>query len=65
MLCANLFIINDGAKGINYDLQEEIQVRVITKVAFDFEKGIHHLNGEEVVALLMSISELDILGKME
>ena len=53
----------DSVNGIDYDLQEDIRVRAITQVAFDFEKGTHHLNGEEVVALMMSTSELDKLGE--
>lgn len=53
----------DSVDGIDYDLQEDIRVRAITQVAFDFEKGTHRLNGEEVVALMMSTSELDKLGE--
>ena len=53
----------DSVNGIDYDLQEDIRVRAITQGAFDFEKGTHHLNGEEVVALMMSSSELDKLGE--
>lgn len=47
----------DSLDGIEYDLQEDIRVRAITKVAFDFEKGPHRLNGEEVVALMMAATE--------
>ncbi len=43
----------DAVNGIEYDLQEDIQVRAISQVAFDFKKGPHRLNGEEVVALMM------------
>ncbi|MEX3745697.1 LCP family protein [Lysinibacillus xylanilyticus] len=53
----------DSVNGIDYDLQEDIRVRAITQVAFDFEKGTHRLNGEEVVALMMSTSEFDKLGE--
>ena len=53
----------DSVNGIDYDLQEDIQVRAITQAAFDFEKGTHRLNGEEVVALMMFTSELDGLGE--
>lgn len=53
----------DAVNGIDYDLQEDIRVRAITQVAFDFEKGTHRLNGEEVVALMMSTSQLDELGE--
>lgn len=47
----------DSVNGIDYDLQEDIRIRAITQVAFDFEKGTHRLNGEEVVALMKYISE--------
>lgn len=43
----------DSVDGINYDLQEDIRVRAISSVAFEFEKGTNRLNGEEVVALMM------------
>ncbi|HHW38012.1 MAG TPA: LytR family transcriptional regulator [Bacillales bacterium] len=45
--------IVDAVNGIEYDLQEDIRVRAISQVAFDFKKGTHRLNGEEVVALMM------------
>ena len=32
--------------GIDYDLQEDIRVRAISRVAFEFKKGTNHLNGE-------------------
>ena len=44
----------DSVNGIDYDLPEDIRVRAITRVAFDFEKGLHRLNGEEIVALMMA-----------
>lgn len=44
----------DSVNGIDYNLLEDIRVRAITRVAFDFEKGPHRLNGEEVVALMMA-----------
>ncbi|WP_286923630.1 MULTISPECIES: LCP family protein [Lysinibacillus] len=44
----------DSVNGIDYNLPEDIRVRAITRVAFDFEKGPHRLNGEEVVALMMA-----------
>lgn len=44
----------DSVNGIDYDVPEDIRVRAITRVAFDFEKGPHRLNGEEVVALMMA-----------
>ncbi|RKJ69168.1 LytR family transcriptional regulator, partial [Butyricicoccus sp. 1XD8-22] len=43
----------DSVNGIDYDLEEDVQVRAISQVAFEFEKGTNRLNGEEVVALLM------------
>ncbi|MCG7336184.1 LCP family protein [Sporosarcina sp. ACRSM] len=43
----------DSVNGIDYDLQEDIQVRAISQVAFEFKKGMNRLNGEEVAALLM------------
>jgi len=43
----------DSVNGIEYELQEDIRVRAISQVAFEFVKGKQRLNGEEVVALLM------------
>ncbi|KEF35931.1 transcriptional attenuator, LytR family [Schinkia azotoformans MEV2011] len=43
----------DAVNGIEYDLPEDIRVRAISQMAFDFKKGRHRLNGEEVVALMM------------
>lgn len=43
----------DSVGGIDYDLQEDIQVRAISQVAFEFKKGTNRLNGEEVAALIM------------
>lgn len=43
----------DSVNGIEYDLQEDIWVRALSTVAFEFNKGTHRLNGEEVAALLM------------
>ena len=43
----------DSVNGIEYDLQEDIKVRAISQVSFDFKKGTHRLNGEEVAALMM------------
>ena len=60
----------DSMNGIDYDLQEDIRVRAISRVAFEFEKGTHRLNGEEVVALMMaategnSLDEEDLLNLM-
>ena len=47
----------DSLNGIEYELQEDVQIRAITQVAFEFEKGTYHFNGEEVVALLMAATE--------
>lgn len=49
----NLSAMIDSVNGINYDLQEDIRVRAISRVAFEFKKGTNHLNGEEVAALMM------------
>ena len=62
----------DSVNGIDYDLPEDSRVRAITRVAFDFEKGPHRLNGEEVVAFMMaatvgegsSLDEEDLLNLM-
>ncbi|MFJ5625299.1 LCP family protein [Peribacillus loiseleuriae] len=43
----------DSVNGIDYDLQEDIRVRAISGVAFEFKKGANRLNGEEVAALMM------------
>lgn len=47
----------ESVNGIDYDLPEAIRVRAISTVAFEFKKGINHLNGEEIVALMMAASE--------
>lgn len=39
--------------GSEFDLQEDIRIRAVSQVAFEFKKGTHHLNGEEIVALMM------------
>lgn len=44
----------DEVDGIDYDLKEDIQVRAISSVSFDFKKGTNHLNGEEILALIMA-----------
>lgn len=53
----------DLMNGIEYDLQEDIQVRAISQVAFEFEKGTNHLNGEEVVALMVDATTERSLGE--
>jgi len=47
----------DSINGIEYELQEDVQIRAITQVAFEFEKGRHHFNGEEIVSLLMAATD--------
>jgi len=47
----------DSVNGIEYELQEDIQVRAISRVSFEFKKGTNHLTGEEVVALMMAATE--------
>ncbi|WP_010098853.1 LCP family protein [Ornithinibacillus scapharcae] len=49
----NFSTIIDSVNGVDYDLQEDIQVRAISQATFNFEKGTNNLNGEEVVALMM------------
>ncbi|WP_099364179.1 LCP family protein [Fredinandcohnia onubensis] len=44
----------DSVNGIDYDLQEDIEVRALSRVSFEFKKGKNRLNGEEVVALMMA-----------
>ncbi|BDH63532.1 hypothetical protein MTP04_36620 [Lysinibacillus sp. PLM2] len=43
----------DSVNGIEYDLEKDIQVRAISQLAFEFNKGTNRLNGEEIVALLV------------
>jgi len=47
----------DSVNGLEYDLPEDIRVRAITQVAFEFEKGLQSFSGEEVIALLMAATE--------
>ena len=54
----------ESINGIEYNLQEDMHIRAITQVGFELEKGTHRFNGEEVVALLMSTSELDKLDDL-
>lgn len=60
----------DSMNGIDYDLQEDIRVRAISQVAFEFKKGKNHLNGEQIVSLMtaategMSLDEEDLLNLM-
>ena len=59
----SISMLMDSMNGIDYDLQEDIHVRAITKKAVDFEKGANHLNGEEMVALMMAATEGRILDE--
>lgn len=60
----------NSMNGIDYDLQENIRVRGISQVAFEFKKGTNHLNGEQIVSLMMaategnSLDEEDLLNLM-
>lgn len=53
----------DSTNGLDYDLQEDIRIRAITRAALNFEKGTHRFNGEEVVALMMAATEGDSLDE--
>jgi len=55
----------DSVNGLDYDLQEDIRVRALSTVAFEFKKGTHRLNGEEVVALLMDATVGNSLNEEE
>lgn len=52
----------ESVNGIEYELAEDMRVRAITQVAFDFEKGPQRLNGEEVVALMMAATVKEGIG---
>jgi len=47
----------DSMNGIDYDLQEDIRVKAISQVAFEFKRGTNHLNGEQIVSLMMAATE--------
>ena len=55
----------DSVNGLDYDLQEDIRVRALSTVAFEFKKGTHRLNGEEVVALMMDATVGNSLNEEE
>ena len=61
----------DMVNGIEYELQEDMLVRAITQVSFEFQKGKKRLNGEEIVALMMdatverSLGEEDLVNLLE
>lgn len=44
----------DSMNGIDYDLQEDMRLRAISQVAFEFKKGTNHLNGEQIISLMMA-----------
>lgn len=47
----------DSVNGVDYELEEDIEVRAISQVSFEFKKGTNRLNGEEIVALMMAATE--------
>ncbi|MCM3721124.1 LCP family protein [Solibacillus isronensis] len=47
----------DSIGGVEYRLQDEITVRGITQGTMEFKKGMNHLNGEGIVALMMAATE--------
>lgn len=57
----------DFVNGIEYELQEDVRVRALTQAVIELEQGIHQLNGEEILALVMdatygrSIDEEDLV----
>ncbi|WPK11154.1 DUF6241 domain-containing protein [Lysinibacillus louembei] len=51
------------AEDMDYSIPEDIRVRAISQAAFEFDRGIHQLNGEEVVALMMAATEGQQLGR--
>ncbi|SDO25798.1 transcriptional attenuator, LytR family [Psychrobacillus sp. OK028] len=55
----------DSMNGIDYDLQENIRVRAISQVSFEFKKGTNHLNGEQIVSLMMAATEGISLDKVD
>lgn len=53
----------DSVNGIEYDLQEDIKVRAISRVSFELKKGTNHLNGEEAAALIMAATAGKLAGE--
>lgn len=47
----------DSMNGIEYDFQEDMRLRAISQVAFEFKKGTNQLSGEQVVSLMMAATE--------
>lgn len=53
----------DAVNGITYDLKEDMRLRAVSQVAFEFKKGMNFLNGEQVVSLMMAATEGRILDE--
>ena len=47
----------DSMNGIEYDLPEDIRLRAVSQVAFEFKKGANHLNAEQIVSLMMAATD--------
>lgn len=47
----------ESMNGIDYDLQEDIRIRGISQKVFEFKNGTNHLNGEQIVSLMMAATE--------
>lgn len=47
----------ESMNGIEYELQKDIRLRGVTQAAFDFEKGTHYFNGEQVISLMMAATD--------
>lgn len=47
----------DSIGGVAYHLQDDMTVRGITQGTMELKKGVNHLNGEGIVALLMAATE--------
>ncbi len=44
----------EALNGINIELEDDIRIRAVTQVAFELQKGMNRLNGEQVVSLMMA-----------
>lgn len=47
----------ESMNGITYDLKEDMRLRAVSQVAFEFKKGTNNFNGEQVVSLMMAATE--------
>ena len=47
----------ESMNGIEYEIQKDIRLRGVTQAAFDFEKGTHYFNGEQVISLMMAATD--------